>query len=209
MTDEISPPLTRNGDAEALAADDLPDDHLNVGHRIRDLRKDRGWTLSEAAEHFGIGRSTLAKVEADHMSPTLGLLQKIARGLDVDIPSLLAQRPGVPASGRRTVTPAGTGEISETEHHVHEVLCADLSRKRMLPMRSRIKARTRKTVPRWFQHEGEEFVYVLEGRITFMSEFYEPTELNAGDSIYLDGRMRHRLIAAGDKDAVVLFIITE
>ena len=191
------------------AAAEAPDDHHDVGRRIRDLRKARGWTLSEASDRFGIGRSTLAKIESDHMSPTIGLLQKIARGLEVDTPTLLAQRPRVPASGRRAITLAGQGEVSESEHHVHEVLCAELSRKRMLPMRSRIKAGTSHIEPRWFQHEGEEFVYVLEGKITFISEFYEPTELSTGDAIYLDGRMRHRVLAAGDEDAVVLFIVAE
>lgn len=183
--------------------------HHDIGASVKELRKRRAWTLSEASAQLGIGRSTLAKIESGQMSPTIGLLQKIARGFQIPVQSLLSRKESLPAAGRRAITIAGTGETHETEHHVHELLCGDLSNKRMMPFHSRIKAGTEKTFPTWFRHEGEEFVYVLDGRVTLYSEFYEPTELKRGDSVYLDGRMGHRLIAEGETDAEVLFVVAE
>lgn len=181
----------------------------DVGASVREFRKKHGWTLTEASTRLGIGRSTLAKIESGQMSPTIGLLQKIAHGLQIQVQSLLSRKEGMPAAGRRSVTFAGTGETHETEYHVHEVLCADLSNKRMMPFHSRIKAGTETGLPNWFRHEGEEFVYVLDGRVTLYSEFYKPTELKRGDCVYLDGRMGHRLVATGSTDAEVLFVVAE
>jgi transcriptional regulator with XRE-family HTH domain len=198
----------RQSSFEREGANDEPHRH-DVGASVRAVRKKRGWTLTEASTRLGIGRSTLAKIESGQMSPTIGLLQKIAHGLRVEVQSLISRKASMPAAGRRSVTFAGTGETHETEFHVHEVLCADLSHKRMMPFHSRIKAGTAKSLPTWLRHEGEELVYVLDGRVTLYSEFYEPTELKRGDSVYLDGRMGHRLVANGNADAEVLFVVAE
>lgn len=188
---------------------DQSDDTLDVGARIRALRRQRKWTLAVAAERFDIGRSTLAKVESGQMSPTIGLLQKIARGFGVDIVDLL-KRDRRPASvGRLTVTRAGTGEHHETPAHLHELLCSGLANKRMLPFRSRIKARKGQELPPFYRHDAEELILVLDGQVVLHSEFYAPTVLHPGDAVYLDAHMGHCFVTEGEKDATVLFVIAE
>ena len=51
---------------------------LNLGERVRDLRKARGWTLEQAATQAGLARSTLSKIENGQMSPTYEALKKLA-----------------------------------------------------------------------------------------------------------------------------------
>jgi quercetin dioxygenase-like cupin family protein len=87
------------------------------------------------------------------------------------------------------------------------MLATGLARKKMVPFRSTIKL-PRDGESQWYRHDAEEFVFVLEGQAELHSEHYAPKILNVGDSAYLDGRMAHRLVAAGDRDAVVLFIIS-
>ena len=60
--------------------------------------------------------------------------------------------------------------------------------------------------PREFiRHTGEEFVYVLSGRINVVTEFYDPVILDVGESIYIDGNMGHAYLAAkGCEEATVL-----
>lgn len=179
----------------------------DLAGRIRGHREGRGWTLSEAAMKLGVGRSSLSKIEAGQMSPTVGLLQKIAQGLDVDITALLSGAAVAPVDGRRTITRAGAGQIHSYGGNEHEALCGELAKKRMLPIVSRIRPRSEGEPTVWYRNEGEEFAYVLDGRVQVHSEFYEPAELTAGDAVYFDGRMDHYLSAAGDADAVVLFVI--
>ena len=52
---------------------------LNLGARVRELRKERGWTLEQAAGHAGLARSTLSKIENGQMSPTYEALKKTGR----------------------------------------------------------------------------------------------------------------------------------
>lgn len=186
------------------------DTEINIGNSIRAMRNKRGWSLTDAAKTFGIGRSTLAKVEAASMSPTIGLLQKIAQGLEVDITALISNTNLAPAAGRLTVTYSGQGEYHSTKEHSHELLGSGLANKRMVPFRSRIKARKiSKVPPPWYRHDAEEFIFVLEGEVVLHTEHYAPTELTSGDSVYLDGRMGHYFLAKGEHDAVVLFVLAQ
>lgn len=188
---------------------DSIDTEINIGNSIRALRNKRGWSLTDAAKNLGIGRSTLAKVEAASMSPTIGLLQKIARGLEVDITALISNANPAPAAGRLTVTYSGEGEHHSTREHSHELLGSGLANKRMVPFRSRIKARKITKLPSWYRHDAEEFIFVLEGEVVLHTEHYAPTELSSGDSVYLDGRMGHCFVAKGEADAVVLFVLAQ
>ena len=43
---------------------------LELGSRVRELRKARNWTLEQAAQQAGLARSTLSKIENGQMSPT-------------------------------------------------------------------------------------------------------------------------------------------
>ena len=54
-------------------------------------------------------------------------------------------------------------------------------------------------------HSGEEYIYVIEGRIEVHTEFYDPIVLEAGESIYIDSNMGHAYVAAEgcDRSAVL------
>ena len=51
---------------------------LDLGMRVRELRKARDWTLEQAAGQAGLARSTLSKIENGQMSPTYEALKKLA-----------------------------------------------------------------------------------------------------------------------------------
>ncbi len=55
------------------------------------------------------------------------------------------------------------------------------------------------------RHSGEEYIYVLEGRVKVHTEFYDPVILEPGESIYIDSNMGHAYVAAdGCEEATVL-----
>lgn len=61
---------------------------LKLGQRIKDIRSKLGITLEEASQRTGLARSTLSKIENEQISPTFQAMQKLALGLQIDMPQL-------------------------------------------------------------------------------------------------------------------------
>ena len=179
---------------------------LNLGSRVRSLRKARNWTLEQAAQQAGLARSTLSKIENGQMSPTYDALKKLAVGLEISVPQLFTPPSKNEVSGRLIVTKAGQGTAHATTTYEHDLLSEGLTQKKMLPYQARIRARRFEEFGEWVRHDGEEFLYVLTGIITLYTEFYEPIEMRRGDSAYYDASMGHNVISISDDDATILWV---
>lgn len=179
---------------------------LKLGKRLKEIRKSLGLTLEEASKKTGLARSTLSKIENEQISPTFQAMQKLATGLQVDIPQLFAPPKQVVASGRRDITRSEQGKSHPTSTYEHELLATHLSNKRMMPFKSRVRARKFEDYSDWIRHDGEEFLLVLSGEINFFSEFYEPVNLSEGDSVYYDANMGHMLASVSEQDALILWV---
>lgn len=183
-----------------------PAEPLDLGQRVRDLRKAHGWTLEQSASQAGLARSTLSKIENGQMSPTYEALKKLAEGLKISVPQLFTAPAQRQANGRMAVTISGEGASHATTTYEHELLAASLSKKKMLPYRATIRARSFEEFDGWVRHDGEEFLYVLTGTIRLFTEFYEPVDLSRGDSAYYDASMGHNVISTSAEDATILWV---
>ncbi len=179
---------------------------LNLGARVRELRKAKGWTLDQAATQAGLARSTLSKIENGQMSPTYDAVKKLAEGLKISVPQLFTPAGQSQVSGRMAVTKAGAGQAQVTATYEHELLAAGLGRKSMLPYRATIRARSIAEFEGWVRHDGEEFLLVLTGMVRLYTEFYEPVDLRRGDSAYYDATMGHNVISLSEEDATILWV---
>lgn len=179
---------------------------LDLGVRVRELRKAKGWTLEQASGQAGLARSTLSKIENGQMSPTYEALKKLAEGLQISVPQLFTPPAEGQITGRMATTRMGEGVAHATTTYEHELLAERLSRKRMLPYRARIRARNIEEFDGWVRHDGEEFLYVLTGVIRLYSEFYEPVEMRRGDSAYYDATMGHNVVSISPEDATILWV---
>jgi transcriptional regulator with XRE-family HTH domain len=179
---------------------------VNLGERVRELRRSRGWTLEEAATRAGLARSTLSKIENGQMSPTFDAVKKLAQGLAISVPQLFTPPSRAQVNGRMAVTKSGAGLAQATATYEHELLAAHLTKKQMLPYRATIRARNFAEFDGWVRHDGEEFLYVLTGVIRLFTEFYEPVDLRRGDSAYYDASMGHNVISLSDEDATILWV---
>jgi len=179
---------------------------VDLGARVRDLRKAQGWTLEQAARQAGLARSTLSKIENGQMSPTYEALKKLAVGLGISVPQLFTPPPPGQVTARLSTTPSGEGTVHLTTTYEHELLAERLTGKQMLPYRARVRARSIEEFDGWVRHGGEEFLYVLTGTIRLFTEFYEPVEMKRGDSAYYDAAMGHNVISTGAEDALILWV---
>ena len=182
-----------------------------LGSLISLVRERNGWTLREMSDKAGIPLSTLAKVEADKLSLTYDKLQQFTSRLGMTLADFLSQA-DTPAAGaappvftaRRSLTGNGNSVQVSTPNYDYEYLCADLREKRMVPMITRIRAHDIKEFGELIRHQGEEFVFVLEGTIEVHLQFYTPVTLSVGQGIYLDSSMGHAYTAKDCESALVM-----
>lgn len=192
-----------------IARENGEQDHvepLDLGERVRELRKARNWTLEQAASQAGLARSTLSKIENGQMSPTYDAVKKLAVGLEISVPQLFTAPQKDQVNGRMSVVKSGEGTRQVTTTYEHELLAEGLRKKAMLPYRARVRARSMDEFDGWVRHDGEEFLYVLTGVITLYTEFYEPVDMRRGDSAYYDGSMGHNVVSVSEDDATILWV---
>jgi transcriptional regulator with XRE-family HTH domain len=181
-----------------------------LGSLIYLVRQQNGWTLRQMSDKVGIPLSTLAKVEADRLSLTYDKLQQFTSRLGLTMAEFLAQAetpvsdsPRV-VTARRSLTRDGNSIPIATPNYDYEYLCADLREKRMVPILTRIRAHDIAEFGELVRHQGEEFIFVLEGTIEVHLQFYTPVVLSAGQGIYIDSTMGHAYLAKDCESALVL-----
>jgi transcriptional regulator with XRE-family HTH domain len=181
-----------------------------LGSLIRLVRKKNSLTLRQLSDKVGIPLSTLAKVETDKLSLTYDKLQQFSARLGMSMTEFLALGESAPLgakpiiTARRSISGRGNSIRISTPNYDYEYLCADLREKRMVPILTRIRSRDIGDFGEPLRHQGEEFIFVLEGTIEVHLQFYNPVRLTAGQGIYLDSTMGHAYIAKDCDSALVL-----
>lgn len=181
-----------------------------IGERLRVLRKERGWTLQELSRRASVSLSALSKIENAQVAPAFDTLVKVARGLGMGFEALFDQASDVTApargGGRLSITRKGQAVGFSTAMYEYHVHASGLRRKFMTPLIMAIKARKESDVTAWSTHEGEEFIFVIKGRIALYTEFYEPVTLEQNDSAYFDSSMAHTFLNLGRGEALMASI---
>jgi transcriptional regulator with XRE-family HTH domain len=178
-----------------------------LGRRVRELRRQNGWTLESLGRKSGMSISALSKIENEQVSASFDTIVRIARAFDLTFEEFF--RPPSPhhsVPGRRTTTKSNMGIPFSTPNYDYSVHSADLTHKGMIPLIMRIRARQVPPLSEWSSHAGEEFIYVTAGSLELHTEFYAPAPLETGDSAYIDSSMRHFFISTSPEDATMLSI---
>ena len=190
----------------------MPSSAPTLGAILRRLRSREGWTLKEMSARSGIPMSTLSKVEHDRLTLTYDKLYQLSQKLGIRMSELFAepdQNEAPAVTARRSLGDIDSVVRVETPNYEYYYLCTELRRKRMIPVITRIRARTSQQFGDLVHHAGEEFIYVLKGRVVVSTEFYDPVVLEPGQSIYIDSSMGHAYLAAeGCDEAEVLGVMS-
>ena len=160
-----------------------------IGPRIRRTRRRLGWTLQELAERAGFTRSLISKIETGATMPPVATLMKLTAALGVPVATLLEDDDAPPVVFTPAVRDARQMVRSDKGYRF-KVLAANRGAKLMQPVL--FEARRGKVVPQSLTHAGEEFVYVLDGRMRYRVGDVQ-YELGPGDSLYFDAEQPHEL----------------
>jgi transcriptional regulator with XRE-family HTH domain len=184
------------------------------GERIAEIRKTYSVSREDLAQRSGVSVELISKIEDDGHIPDLAPLIKISRGLGVRLGTLLDDheqlgpvicRAGQGASSNRFKTGLPDGAEETSGHHgmSFNALASDKNGRHMEPFIVTIQndAQQEKST-----HEGEEFIYVLEGSLSLEYGMDKET-LGAGDSVYYDSIVPHRVSSADNAPAKILAVI--
>lgn len=179
-----------------------------LGALLKGLRARNNWTLKEMSERSGIPVSTLSKVEHDRLTLTYDKLLQLSQRLNIRMSELFSENvtvPDMPVTARRSLGDLERAVRVNTSNYDYYYLCTELRRKRMIPVLTRVRANSVEAFGELVHHSGEEFIFVVSGRIVVHTEFYDPVTLEEGESIYIDSNMGHAyLTGEGCDEAVIL-----
>lgn len=182
----------------------------NIGKKIKEMREAKYLSIEQLAENSKTHKKFIEDLESEKLVPSIAPLLKIARGLGVPFSTLLDDGP----SSGAVVTRSG---LPETEIELSGLSAYGASTLAFHPLAKNQKGRhmepfivdVHPSIPEdctFSFHEGEEFIYVLEGEIEVLYGG-DRHVLCVGDSIYYDSTTPHQVKTAGDKEARILAVI--
>lgn len=188
----------------------LMETSVSVGSRIKSIREAKNLTIQHVAERSGLTMEQIERIEENDNLPSLAPLIKIARALGVRLGTFLDDMDNMgPVVCRRAELAKSISFSSETasSHNNLSFYSMALSKtgRHMEPFLIDIDSASCNGY-QLSSHEGEEFIFVLEGNIeiTYGKETYK---LGQGESIYYDSIVDHNVHAADASKAKILAVV--
>jgi transcriptional regulator with XRE-family HTH domain len=177
-----------------------------IGGKIATLRNLKKIESQDLAARSGLSAKQLTLIENGTSIPSLGVLIRISRALGIRIGTLLddtvKEGPAiVRAKDWHLAYSFSTHEDKSREHLNFYSLAPNKAGRHMEPFIVDILPGENKLLPK-SSHEGEEFIFVMEGKIT-VAYGTDVFELEKGDSIYLDSIVEHLVTTTGPKARIL------
>ena len=181
-----------------------------VGEKIKALREDKSISIEELAQRSGLAIEQIERIENNIDIPSLAPLIKIARVLGVRLGTFLDDQDEIgPVVCRKKeakdAISFSNNAIHSRKHMEYHSLSKSKADRHMEPFIIDFKVDAEES-HELSSHEGEEFLYVLEGTIEVI---YGQNNyvLETGDSIYYDSIVSHHVHSSNDETAKILAVI--
>ena len=188
---------------DGYGADSAGQSAVDVGPRIKAVRRAQRLTIESLAEASGLTKSFLSKVERGKSTPSVAALLRIAQALSIPLSSLFEN-----SATRRVVRALDYPQVNFGGEHLVEYLLTPHSERRVQVMLSKI-ARGGGSGAELYDLPGDvEFLFVVEGvlEVTFADG---PITLRAGDAVTFDPASHRAFRVPDDVDgATVLWVIS-
>ncbi|GAA3385060.1 cupin domain-containing protein [Streptomyces racemochromogenes] len=178
---------------------------IDVGRAIRECRTARRVSMAVLAARSGLSQPFLSQLERGLATPSLSSIYRIAEALDV-APGTFLRPPGRPGVVSHESDPQVI-RVSEAAGQVAQVLIPGGRSALMEAYEHHFEPGQGERG--WFEHPGEDFLYVLEGSVVLEVRGEEPLLLTAGQSAHHRGDLPHRCVLAdgGTAAARTLLVI--
>jgi len=182
---------------------------INVGEKIKNLRESKNITREQLSERSGLSIDQIASIEENTNLPSLAPLIKIARVIGVRLGTFLddTEEFGPVVSRKADLNKSisfSNNAVEMRKHMDYYSLSKAKSGRHMEPFIIDIIASEDEFA--LSSHEGEEFIYVLEGKVE-VNYGKENYVLEPGDSIYYDSIVAHHVHSCPDTSAKILAVV--
>ena len=169
-----------------------------VGKKIKKARTAKKISYEALANETGFSVDFIKQVEAGKITPPVGSLLQISRALEIDSGDLLKEEEGRMQDRIKAYT-------KRTDSYAYSTLTPGAENKHLKAFRVKIDAMTDHEGVS-YNHEGEEFVYVLHGKVEVVVGEHV-NALGPGDSLHFNSGIQHLLRNVGEEDAELLVVI--
>lgn len=186
----------------------MPKNSMSVGEKIKSLRIEKRMSPADLAGQSGIVEADLAKVEGNELAPPLGMIINLAKVLAVPVGDLFGDSGDSPFCIVRSDDGAAVSRFRSNAKscgYTYQGLGQQKRNRQMEPFLVTLNPKEGQEVLA-NEHIGEEFIYVLEGKVE-VSLLDHKDILSPGDSIYYDSNVPHIISCHGEKPAKILAVI--
>ncbi len=169
-----------------------------VGKRIKKVREDKNITLDRMANETGYSIDYLKKIESGKVIPPVGTLLTISRALDLDSGYFLKEQESNLSKRIKAYT-------KRTENYAYTTLTPGAENKHLKAFRVTVDPKGEHTGVGYL-HQGEEFVYVLSGKIE-VTVGEHVNKLKTGDSLHFNSGIRHKMRNTGKAETELLVVV--
>jgi transcriptional regulator with XRE-family HTH domain len=177
------------------------------GERLKSIREKHGFSLQELSERTGIPVDSLKDIEQGALLPPLGQLIKISKALSLKMSDVISTGKEaftiVRAGERESFSRFGKAKMQSAGYE-YQSLAPNKKDRMMEPFIVTLNPASHDELS---SHDGQEFIYVLEGEMEVVVEDHRDV-LKPGDSVYYDSSTMHLVKAHGDKPAKILAVLT-
>jgi DNA-binding transcriptional MerR regulator/mannose-6-phosphate isomerase-like protein (cupin superfamily) len=173
---------------------------VRIGTRLLRLRHDRKLTLAQVAKRAGLSVSFVSALERGQANPSIATLQALAVLYGTNVRSFFGDHSG----GERLVRPKDRKVLQpQPGVRLEQLAFGDTM---MDPAVFRIAPNAGSGGS--YHHEGEELLYVLQGRLEIWLDELARYVLEPGDCLYFKSTQSHRWRSLSDKETQVLWVNT-
>lgn len=177
--------------ADQLCADKTEGADSGFGEKICQLRESHNWTIEELAQKTGQTPEDIDRLERNQSSPSVSFLLRLSKALGVDPSTFLSEDEKADIADQRA-----QAFIKRTKNYYYQTLTPGGENQHLRGFMITIEPRQAHK-PVAYKHEGEEFVYVMEGSLE-LTLGNKVKQLKAGENIWYNSEISHQLRNRGD-----------
>lgn len=180
---------------------------LLLGDKIKTKRQQKNITLEQLAGKAGVSKGLISQIENNRTVPSLPVLFNIIHSLDENLKTFFEDMQDSLTNGHILIIRRGQEKLFSKEpvkgFSYKRILTRSItSQATDVVMLELKKNASRKQM---IQTDAFECKYILKGSVEYQVE-KETFQLNEGDTLFFDGRAKHRLKNIGDTEALILII---